>query len=154
MCCGAPHNSTLAATYMLCLEVLFDGEVICRAGDEDLSLLEATLHLLPKIKMQRLIVSGYLENDAHARSQRWLDMSLLKGSVVSFRIVESSSPEVPVMVADFGTFPGDSERKYFCSFCGASGAEGTPLMNGPAGNICPRCVKNFLSWAQEQSGDS
>jgi ClpX C4-type zinc finger protein len=139
---------------MLCLEVLLDGQVISRAGEEDLSLLDATLHLLPKIKMQRLIVSGHLENDAYARTQRWLDMSLLEGSLVSFRIVESSSPEVPLMVAEFGTFPGDKEPEYFCSFCGASGSEGTPLMNGPAGNICPNCVRNFLSWAQEHSSDS
>ncbi len=138
---------------MRCLEVLLDGKVICLAGDEHLSLLTATVHLLPEIKMQRLIMSAHLENDDLAKTQRWLDMSLLDGSTVSFRVVESDTAEQPFAVASFGTFPGEGERKYFCSFCGAPGADGTPLMNGPAGNICPRCVNRFVSWAKEKAGD-
>ncbi|SRR6266849_6502149 len=139
---------------MRCLEILFDDQLLCRAGDEELSLLTATLHLLPAHKMQRLIVSGYLEKDTQATAQRWLDMSLLNGATLSFRIVESTTAEASTAVANFGTFPGADERKFFCSFCGASGSKGTPLMNGPAGNICPRCVKSFLSWATERDSDS
>ena len=77
----------------------------------------------------------------------------LNGSKLSFRIVELSSADAPVAVTSYGTFPGE-DRKYFCSFCGASGAKGTPLMIGPVGNIRPRCVRGYASWATEQSGDS
>ena len=139
---------------MLCLEVLLDGKVICRAGDDELSRLTAALHFLPEIKLQHLIVSGSLQRETHANVQRWLDMSLLKDSLLSFRFVESDIADAPKAVTQFGTFPGNGERKYSCSFCGASGADGTPLMTGPGGNICSRCVKSFVSWAKEQNGDS
>ena len=134
---------------MRCLEILLNGEVICRAGDEDLSLLTATLHLLPDSNMQRLIVSGDLKRDKGSQLQRWLDMSPLKDAVVSFRIVDAAAPDAPSRVNSFGTLPGYDEEKYFCSFCGAAG-EDTPLMCGPGGNICPRCVKRNLSWADEK----
>jgi hypothetical protein len=138
---------------MLCLEVLLDGKVICRAGDKELSLLTATLHLLPEIKMQRLIVAGSLERETHAKVQRWLDMSLLMESTLSFRVVQADVVDAPTVVSHFGTLPGEEHKSYFCSFCGASGSDGTPLMTGHSANICSHCVTNFFSWAKEHSSN-
>jgi len=138
---------------MLCIEVLFGDDVVCRAGHKDMALLTATLHVLNHPTFSRLIVSGSLEpHEAPDFKQlpRWLDASVLKGQAISLRIVETETADEPARVSSFGAFPGDDKRR-FCSFCGAAAENGPPMMLGVSGLICAPCVRNFTKWANEKS---
>ena len=136
---------------MKCIEVLLNGEVVCRAGHEHMSLLTATLHVLNDPEFTRFILSGRLEPEANfAQLPRWLDMSILQNAEITLRVVDAESADEPARVSSFGQLPGN-EMKKFCSFCGKAAENGPPMMLGVSGIICAPCVLSFTKWANEKT---
>ena len=105
---------------MICFDVYINGEKVCRAGKEEMSVLDAIVNFCRQSEHYEndemwLSVGGLFEHSNARIHPRWIEHFDLKpGDEVSIRIVESEAADEPIEEVAY-TVEDDrrQERAYF-----------------------------------------
>jgi hypothetical protein len=129
---------------MLVLEVLRNGQLLCRAGGPWITLIHHSVSWNKGQDSFRLSSVG-LNAPTNALHQhvQWLSrMPLVVGDEITFRVTESDTADAFETSTSYGTEElASGEKKHCCSFCGAEASTTNSLLLSPFANICAQCLR-------------
>ena len=129
---------------MICFDVYRNGEKLCRAGKEELTVLTAHVDFVETIhtgdEKLTLHVGGLYETGSGGNAHpRWVErMALNEGDEITFRIVRSDTADAPVSeTIDTPEWIEEQERKYY-EHVKAKFENNDPGTNSPANTNQPK----------------
>ena len=133
---------------MLCFEVLLNNEKQAIAGGEQAVHLVTDISKLPSESLPHIQIYGLLRTgEKLVEDAMWNERTKLQvGDEVRIKIIESDSPDEPIMMLKYGTyFDKRSNKILYCSFCSSDEVSVGKIFEGVGGNICRNCASNFAS---------
>ena len=129
---------------MLVLEVLSNGQLLCRAGGPWITLIHHSVSWNKGHDSFRLSSVGLNEptNELHQHVQ-WLPRTpLAVGDEITFRVTESDTADAFETSISYGTEElASGAKKRYCSFCGAEASATNSLLLSQFANICAQCLR-------------
>ena len=119
---------------MICFEIHINGQKICLAGVGENGVLSAMANFRASDDSHRTFcsVGGIAKIDAETSQQiEWLDRELCVGDVLTVKVVEAESYDMP---------PNQQANYLRCSFCEKKQTEVSNLIAGSNNYICNECV--------------
>lgn len=129
---------------MLVLEVLKNGQLLCRAGGPTVTLIHHSVSWNKGHESFRLSSVGLNQpTESLHQNVQWLPQSpLLVGDEITFRVARSETADAFETSKSYGTEElADGERKHSCSFCGAEASKTNSVLISQLANICAQCLR-------------